>query len=284
MKRNRKNQADHKADLRGGKFDGVPRALLDSDAYRLGLDVFDRALLMEFIHRFNGYNNGRLTFSQREIAERLNTQNFRRIGKGIARLIETGFLDIATESVWKQRKAREYRLTFVSTGTAGNPVPATNEYLHWKYDAEPVSAANSITAEPVSAGVQTSAEPSSAGYVQEPQKPVEGAKFAAEPVSSLIGKPSVAIESPRSDPIKIPLKTPAAKIGQDLSTLRTWARLAVNELGYGGNRKLAMDAGIAEPSLSRFRSGKSLPETDRLKLQHACARVIRFDDLLRAVA
>jgi hypothetical protein len=75
----------------------------------------------------NGYNNGQIGRSQRQLAEALGTTNFRAIGKGIAELMEHGFIDVTAEGQWKARQAREYRLTFVSTKAAS----ATNDYRAW---------------------------------------------------------------------------------------------------------------------------------------------------------
>ncbi|WP_344710902.1 hypothetical protein [Sphingomonas humi] len=75
----------------------------------------------------NGYNNGEIARSQRQLAEALGTTNFRAIGKGIAELMEHGFIDVTAEGQWKARQAREYRITFVSTKTAS----ATNDYRTW---------------------------------------------------------------------------------------------------------------------------------------------------------
>jgi hypothetical protein len=54
-----------------------------------------------------------------------------RIARAIARLIEHGFLAEPTPGSWMERRAREYRLTFVSSGKAPPFRSATNEYLSW---------------------------------------------------------------------------------------------------------------------------------------------------------
>jgi len=55
------------------------------------------------------------------------------VGPAIAELMQHGLLDIGAESVWQERKAREYRLPFVNTSDSiGKPIKATNDYLKWK--------------------------------------------------------------------------------------------------------------------------------------------------------
>lgn len=275
MGRKKRQQADHKADLRGGKWAALPVAVLTSRAY-VSLPAFERALLFEFVLRFNGYNNGKISFSHREIAERMGTKNYKRIARAVACLIETGLLAIATDSVWKERRAREYRLSFISSGPANGPVPASNEYLEWKNDAEPVSAENTLSAEPLSASVKVPVEPVSAGDRKEPQNPVKGESLSAEPVSALIGKPYRAITNRSDDPCRNTPKTHAGEIGPALGELREWTRRVIEQLGYGGARTLATEADISEVALSRFRNGKSLPDRYRQPLQYACARHIPF--------
>lgn len=81
----------------------------------------------------NGSNNGEIHLSYAEIAHSLNRKNQAVIGPAIARLMQHGLVDISAESVWQERKAREYRLTFVNTtDRIGRPIKATNDYLNWK--------------------------------------------------------------------------------------------------------------------------------------------------------
>jgi hypothetical protein len=47
--------------------------------------------------------------SYAELAACLNRKNQAPIGPAIAELIDHGLVDISAESVWQERKAREYR-------------------------------------------------------------------------------------------------------------------------------------------------------------------------------
>lgn len=181
-------KADHRADTRSGGWGGLPHCVTDSLAYR-HLSFCARAVLIEIVREMNGYNNGEIGISQRQLSERLNTSNFKRIGRAIAELMEHGFVDVAVEGQWKERQARQYRLTFVNTGKPGSFRPATNDYRDWKTPrrgksgVEPVSAEGIKSAEPVSAEAPIAAEPVSAGRNGKlPDSP----SHPAEPVSSLI--------------------------------------------------------------------------------------------------
>lgn len=183
----RRARADHRADTRGGGWGGLPHCVTDSLAYR-HLSLWARAVLVELVREMNGYNNGEIALSQRQLAERLRTSNFRRIGRAIAELMEHGLIDVAVEGQWKERQARQYRLTFVNTGKPGSYRPASNEYRDWKPSreksgVEPVSAKTAKSAEPVSADRPNAAEPVSAEVNGKlPKSPLA----SAEPVSSLI--------------------------------------------------------------------------------------------------
>jgi len=161
MSRKKRIRSDHRADLRGGRFIGLPSVVKDSDAYG-SLSLFERAVLIEILAAFNGYNNGRIVISQRQIADNLKNSNFRKIGKSIAVLCERGLLDVATDSVWKDRRAREYRLTFISSGVPPFVRPASNEYLSWKNDADAVSTSGGRTADSASTVALIAADGSSA--------------------------------------------------------------------------------------------------------------------------
>lgn len=121
-----KPKADCRADTRGGSWAGLPKCLIDHAAYRhLGLHA--RAVLVELTARMTGYNNGKLAVSHREMREALRCSP-RAIVAATAELIEHGILAVAADAKWKDNRAREYRLTFISTKGAG----ATNDYLGWK--------------------------------------------------------------------------------------------------------------------------------------------------------
>lgn len=130
-----KSKAPHCADTRAKEgirgFAGLPICVVKSEAYRT-LSMIARAILVEIVASMGGNNNGTIHKSYAELARALNRKNQAPIGPAIAELIEHGLLDISAESVWQERKAREYRLTFVNTtDSIGRPIRATNDYLKW---------------------------------------------------------------------------------------------------------------------------------------------------------
>jgi hypothetical protein len=122
----RKIKADCRADTRGEPWAGIPICVIKSPAYR-DCSVHARAILVELVARMNGYNNGKIAVSQRELVDGIGCSP-RKIVRGIAELMEHALIDVETDGKWKERMAREYRLTFVSTKTKS----ATNDYLHWQ--------------------------------------------------------------------------------------------------------------------------------------------------------
>ncbi|WP_380802830.1 hypothetical protein [Sphingobium tyrosinilyticum] len=140
----------------------------------------------------NGYNNGRIGLSHREISEALGNSNLRRIGEGIIELIDHGFIDITVEGQWKQRMARQYRITFVSTAYA--PFAATNEYRQWKpkrkSSHDEASAGEGISADEASAGRKSIDDKASARILAARRKTAENGSEAvhvsADEASTLI--------------------------------------------------------------------------------------------------
>ncbi|MGZ2410750.1 hypothetical protein ACUXST_000147 [Sphingomonas sp. F9_3S_D5_B_2] len=131
----KRKQADHRADTRGQAWSGLPHVVADSPAY-LSLSPFERAVLGEILREFKGYNNGEIVISYERIGERLKGSNScrpnnSRIARAVAALHERGLIDEPTPHSWLQRKAREYRLTFISSGKAPPFKSPTNEYLKW---------------------------------------------------------------------------------------------------------------------------------------------------------
>ncbi len=270
-----KQKADHRADNRGGPWAGLPHVVLDSLAYR-HLSLWGRAVLIEIVRTMNGYNNGEIGISQRQLAERLHTSNFKQIGRAIAELMAHGFLDIVIEGRWKQGKAREYRLTFVNTGSPGHYKAATNEYRDWqpraKSGAEPVSANKPRTDEPVSANPSAFAEPVSAN----PNGKLPKTSFrSAEPVSSLISKPYPCADFGGQIPDG---NGPQVASGDfepfNEERLRRDALALIKQRGRGSQVRLATAAGINEGAFSTFlRHRISLPPASLARLNRALNQV-----------
>lgn len=140
-----KSKAECRADTRGGPWAGIPVCVIKSPAYR-SLSLHARAILVELVARMTGYNNGSIAVSQRELREALGCRP-QRITDGLAELMEHALLDVTVEGKWKERQARQYRLTFVSTKRAG----ATNDYLRWTPAKEKSGVTDAVTARAQSA-------------------------------------------------------------------------------------------------------------------------------------
>ena len=194
-----KSKAPHSADttavsgVRG--FAGIPKCVIESEAYRT-LSLVARAILVELVKRMDGHNNGCIHASYAELAAALNRKNQAPIGPAIAELMQHGLLDLSAESVWRERKAREYRLTFVNTSDSiGRTIRATNEYL--KFDATDVVAARHQSATTSVASTRSSAIDAVAGTPEKAPFPVRAsATTGVVPIST----PYAVAESEAGEP------------------------------------------------------------------------------------
>ena len=214
----------------------------------------------------NGWNNGAIVLSQREIAAALSTTNFRAIGKGIAELMQHGLIDVSAEGQWKERQAREYRLTFVTTKAQ----PATNDYLKWapseKSGADDVSAADHQSADGVSARPRNAADDVSARIADHRRKTAIPENVAADDVSSLIVKPYPPAETAHDQDQSAPLKDPYSSAGPrfdnetEAQAVEVRSALAAYRRanGLAGIRSLASAAGADASRVSSFIDGMDL--------------------------
>ena len=268
----------------GGNFYMVPRRLQDSPAWR-HLSLRARVVLQVLQYRHDGFNNGRLAITVHELSAAVGDQNHGANGKALAELIEKGFVECTTDANRHQAKARTYRLTFIPTGEGKRTAPATHEYREWRPgpgDRRKFGGAKTATRSPVLVTetativkfpvTETATQPTAiAGF--EPNCRV------AE-TAPLLGNQSPR-KIPGSDrPVISRSGVVQASAAVDLDELRGWLRLAIDRIGYGAQKRLAAETGISEPTLSRFRAGRGLPEHYRIPLQTACARIIPHTELV----
>lgn len=260
----KKWKADHRADTRGDGLIGLPKCVHGSEAYR-SLDLYARAVLMEILARFNGYNNGEIGCSYREIGEGLGSQNYARIAQAIADCMARGLLDIGHEAIWKERHSRQYRLTWIMSGKPPFTAKATNEYLEWKNGAEHASADGKISAEHASAGPNMSADAVSAVKHAKAQKTVKSVS------GHLLNTPQRLYNShPKAG--KTGSETPLNEhdpIAGDLDDLRTWTLDHLKRNEVGEQSRLADGLGIPAGTLSKFLNGGNLPAKYREPLSDA---------------
>ncbi|WP_157783623.1 hypothetical protein [Rhizorhabdus wittichii] len=262
----KKIRADQRADTRGGQWVGIPHVVVDSVAYR---SLSDRAarILVELARRFNGYNNGSIALSQRELGEALHIQNYGSIGRAIAELVDRGLLAVALEGNWKERDARQYRLTFISTTQGGSHRPATNDYLSWtpsprpaKSGAEHASAKHPIPAEHGSADGQNAAEDVSARIRGYRRKTAAGENPAAEDASSLIYEPYPDSGIGRSEHDTPESQNPAADCSVPDMTIVTSHVMSMlqavrSQEGIAGVKRIAKAASLAPSRVVAFLEG-----------------------------
>ena len=102
--------------------------LLGSPAYR-HLTCYGRSLLVEFVYRHNGENNGRISMSVREASTLLNVAPGTAI-KALGDLQVKGFIKPALRGSFdlKKRHATEWTLTMEPLGEA----EPTKDFMQWK--------------------------------------------------------------------------------------------------------------------------------------------------------
>jgi len=269
--------AYHVVDKGGGKgFGLLPRTLLESETFR-SLSFRAQAALIQLQLRFNGFNNGRVAMSSRALAEALGSKSPRQKLAALAELEAHGFIALAKDYPKVQRKAREYRLTYISHGPEGAVQPATNDYLTRSCKKSPVSTVQAARRFPVStvqAGRKVSVstvqadQPETAnisdlaastslthitnqlgGMSPHPVNAAEntGGHFRAAPIKpqSMTGERwDMAVKRARENPS-----------APDPEPLRAKAADAIARIGRGTQRRIATAAGLSEPVMSKFMRG-----------------------------
>jgi len=222
---------------------------------------------MEILSRFNGYNNGEIGCSYREIAEGLGNKNFNRIARAVADCMERGLLDIGHEAVWKERHSRQYRLPWIMSGKPPFTAKATNEYLDWpqKKAADHVSADGNKSADHVSAGRNMSAEALSAVKHAKAQKSVNSVSANLLTTSQRLynSHPKAGKTGSETPEIVHDPKT------ADLAYLWKWTVDHLNRSEPGEQSRLVKAVPIPAATLSKFINGGGLPEKYREPLTDA---------------
>tara|TARA_A100001015_G_C15021480_1_gene728204 strand:- start:387 stop:800 length:414 start_codon:yes stop_codon:yes gene_type:complete len=113
--------------LKGGHM-AIPYSVWDSDAMK-DCDAIAKSVFIEFLRRYNGFNNGEISMSVRELSKNLSI-SIGTANKKIHRLIKVGLIRITKNSGFnvKGRLAREFEITFHPC----NKMPAKNTFKQWK--------------------------------------------------------------------------------------------------------------------------------------------------------
>ncbi|MER8393737.1 hypothetical protein NKH10_17725 [Mesorhizobium sp. M1340] len=112
--------------------------LLESPAYQ-SLDVYGRALLVEFKKRYNSVNNGNIAFSGKEMEAALSCSN-KPADRALSDLIDRGFVKVAKKGHfdWKRQveggsRANTWILTeYPIDYPTHSAMPATKDFMKWR--------------------------------------------------------------------------------------------------------------------------------------------------------
>ena len=258
----------------------MPYRVVLSPAWR-DLSQRARCVLDVILTKHNGYNNGRIAISIRDLSHALGAQNYGANGKAVAELIGHGFLEAMSAADRFQQRSREYRITFISTGESKKLTPATHEYLEWRPNkkrkrkfgaAETASRTGETDAETASQKKLTDVE--TAGRLTE-SRDFQGGVYDAETAAHISSHPNGEPFHPKTSTIDGP-NSGGPKCCRSVEELRLWTIDVVAHLGYGGQKTLALSSNVPEAIISKFRNGRNLPQRYHHELQIACARVIGF--------
>ncbi|WP_137154846.1 winged helix-turn-helix domain-containing protein [Rhizobium sp. FKL33] len=112
------------------KFLMIDGYIFTSQAFR-SLSTVERSAYLEFKWRYDGFNNGRIALSCRELAEALNISKAT-ASRAIEALCEKGFVDPVKKATFnlKYRAATEWRLTEFTCDVTGE-LPTT-QFMRWR--------------------------------------------------------------------------------------------------------------------------------------------------------
>lgn len=261
----------HKADGRGGRFLLLPHVVLD----RLLVSVGPRAAVaaIAIARKFDGFNNGRIALSTRDLAQAIGSANHKANIAALRELERTGFIKVTGRFPKGQRKANEYRLTFISYGPNGEH-PATNEYLAnletKKTSAAETEARNTVRASETEARRKHRGSEMEAGATETCGFPVLPPAVKTE--AHILNHPEGLTGCGGNTPLVAPKSSGAVSSGMDEQELRNFAKAYLAFASPGSQSQLAHDAGIPGGTLSKFLNGRSLPDQYRMPLQLAVAR------------
>jgi len=113
-----------------GQYIPLSYAQLKSKAWR-SLSGAAVKVWLELHTRFNGGNNGSLTLSMAEAAERLGIGKAT-VQRAFKELQDKGFLVMVKEGDWYHRRAHEWRLTTKPVQGVKGKTPPTHDWRSWQ--------------------------------------------------------------------------------------------------------------------------------------------------------
>lgn len=252
MGKGRRSHNDQRANLRGKGFVAIPHVVMESSAWQHA-SLRARCILLELVKRHNGYNNGRIAMSQREMSVAIGSTSFRDIARATAEMMELGFVSLQWEGDTWARKAREFRITWLPTGEHPHQKPATDDWKAFS-GATTVSAAKAVSATTVSAARKFPATTVSAAKEQKWRKTVTDLNGAATTVSAHICKPYPAAAEqageqgvgPSSSPSESTTLAAAPRFDTETSRLQVEETTATVLATLLAKRKATGPAGVSE--------------------------------------
>ncbi|QUM70853.1 hypothetical protein [Sphingopyxis granuli] len=277
MARRKGDKRLHKPDTRGSGFTMIPHVPLDA----LLVTVSPRAVAVAFaiLRRFNGYNNGHIGMSMRDIAEAIGSANNPANAAAIDELERTGFLRVS-RFPHGQRRANEYGFTFISYGPNGEH-PATHDYLarletevetqkstvSKSYTRNALRVSKSYTRGKLRVSETYTGATETCGFADPPPVSDSYTHIRNHPQGLSDPDGNTSPDTPQ-----IPAGVSASSAAMDEPALRQFAMSFLSKAEPGSQSRLAHEAGIPGGTLSKFLRGRSLPDQYRMPLQLAVGR------------
>lgn len=237
----------------GGNYFLLGRPMLRSPAF-LSLSMRARSTLLVLLDCWDGFTNGRIGLSIENLGRALGNQNHRANSAALLELMDRGFIECTSGADHHKRKAREYRLTFVSTGEAASEQP-TNEWREWQPRSGNIGL--ELTAvetwkphEPTAGQRKLSTEPTA---TRDTETCGFGGRFRPEPTASHI----VHQYQPISEDVSASGNSfaSASRLRSILNRLIDDRKTTAAEIANA----IKMPVG----TMSKFRAGRNLPENYR---------------------
>jgi hypothetical protein len=241
------------------------------------------AVLLAIQSEFNGWNNGSITVSMRQIGKAIGSPDNVANAMAVSWLEQAGFIWIGKTHSKGSRKAREYGLTYANSYDG----PAQHTYLQvaapqpevhrqdWKQAQErgwkdhtrkpsSVLDTNTERKQSVSKSYTDATEKSHSC----PPSPV------LDSYTPILCHPSerVIVPFPSSESTQYAAGHFRGAAAMGIEELRSFALRYIDWAGVGSQSRLAADAGVPGGSLSKFLAGKSLASAHRLPLQLAIGK------------
>ncbi len=276
-------QAPQRADTRGGGMILLPLNVVSTPQFQ-ALSFRARCAVLAVATFFNGYNNGHIGISTRQLADALGSHNYTGNEAALQEAILAGFVERTREYAKARRLASEYRLTWVCTGKAPHFVAATHDYLAGEpvkkqRRQQPSKSVATIAAGVLRSSQQVRQQPAStiaAGEAENGRPPVS---IIASPIVSITTPPSPSdgdletvetsrgLERPRSMTqdawILAQRRASANPATADDDHVRAAAISYLSSAARGEQTRLSEAADIPGPALSKFLKGGTLAD-DRL--------------------